>query len=149
MWKNKHVIVALLVAPALALVAYFGVDAMVSEKPDVAQPGQAYPLRVMSNCRYASGACELRNGDVRIKIRLLDGAIWEIDSQVTMQGALLSRSDDDSPLRFDSIDGDLQRWRAPATQRVLDAGDALRLVIAVDDSQYYAELPVAFVTASP
>lgn len=52
---NKHVVIAMLVAPVLAVIAYFAVDASVSEPPKAAQPGQSYPLAVRSNCRYTSG----------------------------------------------------------------------------------------------
>ena len=37
-WKNKHVIIATLMAPVLALIAYFGVNAMVGETPKLLKP---------------------------------------------------------------------------------------------------------------
>ena len=39
-YKNKHVVVAMLVAPVLALIGYFSVDALVAEKPHAAQAGE-------------------------------------------------------------------------------------------------------------
>ncbi len=33
MFKNKHFILALLIAPILSLIAYFGTDMALSEKP--------------------------------------------------------------------------------------------------------------------
>jgi len=67
--KNKHMILAMFVAPVLAIIAYFSVDYMVSEKPRAAQPGSTYKLAAKSSCRYKSGACTLKNGDVEVHIR--------------------------------------------------------------------------------
>ena len=63
MFKNKHFIVALLIAPILAIIAYFGVDIAVSEKPHAAKKGQSYKLVSKSNCRYTSGLCDMENGE--------------------------------------------------------------------------------------
>ena len=147
MWKNKHVVVALLVAPGLALIAYFGVDALVSQDPQAAVDGQAYPLRASSNCRYVSGECELRNGDVVVRLRLLDDFTWELDSDLTLRGALLSRSDDAPPVRFVPLGNDSLRWQA--TLPSVKQSDTLRLVIVVADSQYYATIPAIFIADSP
>ncbi|MEO1479737.1 MAG: hypothetical protein AAFV01_14285, partial [Bacteroidota bacterium] len=57
-----------------------------SEKPHEAVDGQAYPLRVMSNCRYPSGECELENGDVRVRLTLGDDATWVLSSEVALRG---------------------------------------------------------------
>ena len=62
------IVIALLVAPVLALIAYFAVDAVVAEKPEKALAGSSYPLVAKSNCRYASGRCSLENGDVQLEI---------------------------------------------------------------------------------
>ncbi len=39
-WKNKHVLVATLAAPVLAVVSYFGIGAIFGEKPMPAEAGQ-------------------------------------------------------------------------------------------------------------
>lgn len=64
--KNKHLIIAALVAPVLALISYFAIDAFVGESPHVAEEGQSYPLAEMSNCRYNSGSCSLKNVDFEL-----------------------------------------------------------------------------------
>ena len=51
MWKNKHVVVAMLVAPILAILAWFAVDSMVAERAHSAKPGASYKLVAKSNCR--------------------------------------------------------------------------------------------------
>lgn len=145
MWKNKHFIVALLVAPILALIAYFAVDAMVSEKPHVAVAGASYPLRILSNCRYASGECELRNGDVRLRLTLTAGMLWSIESDLALRGALISTAGSDAPFAFSALDDSSRQWRAPVDQAALRRGDPIRLVVAAGGSQYFAEIPVVFV----
>ena len=67
--KNKHILVAGLIAPLLAVGAYYAVDLWVGEKPHAAEAGRSYPLVELPNCRYDSGACGLKNGDFRLDIR--------------------------------------------------------------------------------
>mgnify|MGYP000122606388 CR=1 FL=1 len=67
-WKNKHVIVATLAAPVLAIVSYFGVGAIFGEKPIPAEAGQNYRLVEKPNCRYSSGQCGLKNVDFELTI---------------------------------------------------------------------------------
>jgi hypothetical protein len=63
-WSNKHVVIAALMAPVLALIANFRIGAMLGEDPQPAEAGQSYPLLEKPNCRYASGAsgskCRIR-----------------------------------------------------------------------------------------
>lgn len=70
MVKNKHVVMAMIVAPILALISYFATDYAIGEKPSALEPGQSYPLVARSNCRYASGVCTLVNGDLEVKLSL-------------------------------------------------------------------------------
>jgi len=67
---NKHLIIAMIVAPILAVIAYYGVDRVVSETPHKAVKGQSYPLAAKSNCRYKSGECTLKNGDISLTINV-------------------------------------------------------------------------------
>ncbi|NOQ87942.1 MAG: hypothetical protein GQ550_03380, partial [Gammaproteobacteria bacterium] len=50
--KNKHLILAMFVAPVLAIIAYSSVDTIVSEQPQAAMQGSSYKLAAKSNCRY-------------------------------------------------------------------------------------------------
>lgn len=67
-WKNKHVVMAMIVAPILGLVSYFGIGAIFGEKPQPAKPGQIYQLIEKPNCRYGSGECGLKNVDFELTI---------------------------------------------------------------------------------
>ena len=73
MLRNRHVITALLVAPILAVLAWFAVGNLVGERATPAQAGQSYPLVARSNCRYESGQCDLENEDFRLRLSLTDG----------------------------------------------------------------------------
>lgn len=66
MFKNKHVIVAMVVAPILAILAWFATGMLVDEKPHLMKEGGVYTLNVRSNCRWESGQCTLENEDIRI-----------------------------------------------------------------------------------
>ena len=61
--KNKHLLVATLMAPVLALVSYYGIGALFGEKPLPAEAGQSYQLIEKPNCRRGSGQCSLKNVD--------------------------------------------------------------------------------------
>lgn len=67
--KNKHIISAMFIAPILALLAYFGTDMLVSEPPHAAKSGNSYPMVAKSNCRYESGLCTFKNGELEIHFR--------------------------------------------------------------------------------
>ncbi len=147
MWKNKHLIVAMIVAPILAIIAYFGVDSMVSEKPHAAQSGTSYPLRVMSNCRYASGECELRNGEVKLRLILSENDDWLLESELPLTGGVISSASDAQPMALVADDTTRRWWRVAADRDAVARDEALRIVIGVGGSQYFAEVPVIFVEA--
>jgi len=69
MFTNKHVIIAMLVAPVLAIMAWFAVDYFIGERPHAAKEGAAYTLIAKSNCRYDSGQCDLENSDFKLNLR--------------------------------------------------------------------------------
>ena len=94
MWKNKHVVIAMLVAPILAVIAWYGVDSIVAEQAQVAKPGDSYPLVARSNCRYDSGACDLVNNDFKLTLKpvdlLPDQTRISLESEFTIAQATLS-----------------------------------------------------------
>jgi hypothetical protein len=66
--KSKHTIVAVLIAPLLTVMAWYGVDLLVGEKPKPAEGGQSYALAEKPGCRWASGSCEMKNGDFELAL---------------------------------------------------------------------------------
>jgi hypothetical protein len=146
MLRNRHIIIALLVTPVLAVLAWIGVGQLAGETPAPAEAGRAYPLVEQPNCRYASGACDLRNADLELRIVLDDGS----ESRVTVtsshpldrvQLALAIGDGNDLPgdlVRI--VDG---RWEGQLRMRP-GAGDRLRLVAHGAGALYYGEAATAF-----
>lgn len=97
MWKNKHILIAMLVTPVLGLLGYFAVSALVGEKPHVAEEGQSYLLIEKPNCRYNSGMCGLKNGDFELDLsfewRGDDGMFLMLKSEHPLDGILVAMVD--------------------------------------------------------
>ena len=73
MMTNKHVLAALLVAPILAVLAWYGTGLLSDDEELQAVPAQAgasYPLIERPGCRYPGGDCGLSNEDFKLAIAL-------------------------------------------------------------------------------
>ncbi|MHA7816605.1 MAG: hypothetical protein ACX93N_09025 [Pseudohaliea sp.] len=146
MLRNRHVLIALLVTPVLALLAWFGVGQLAGEKPAPAEPGRAYPLVEQPNCRYASGACDLRNADLELHIRLGDGREPKVTvtSSHPLERVQLAHAREAG----NDLPGDLARvaegrWEGQLRARPVE-GDRLRLVAQGAGAFYYGEVATAF-----
>ncbi|WP_070969868.1 hypothetical protein [Vibrio sonorensis] len=152
MFKNKHFIIALLVAPILSIIAYFGTDMAVSEKPHAAKEGGTYKLVSKSNCRYTSGLCDMENGDFKIKFRSesLTNSQLELSltSAIPLQGIAVSLADSmdesNTPTSMEMVDDSPQKWRV-----VLEAPKSdqtwLRVVVQSQGTTYYGDTQTKFV----
>ncbi len=150
MFKNKHVVIAMLVAPVLAIMAWFAVDYFVGERPHAAKPGSAYTLVAKSNCRYASGQCDLENADFKLTIRPEMVSASSVALTLTASHGLQSAA-------MGLVEGDNTQPPAPMT-RTDDTGtewqgllpgpgsdDAtIRVAVTANDATWYAEVPVVF-----
>ncbi|MEZ8144083.1 hypothetical protein [Enterovibrio sp. FF113] len=151
MLKNKHIIAAMLIAPILAIIAYFGVDLAVSEKPHVAKEGQSYKLVPGSNCRYTSGICTLENGDFKVKLRseqLTDNALAiKLISDFPLEGAKISLVQQEgrnaTPVDMTTNNQDKKQWVADLPAPSTEASE-IHLVVKADGTLYYAETPAVF-----
>lgn len=148
MFTNKHVVVALLVAPVLSVLAWFAVGNLIGEKAEPALPGNSYPLAGKSNCRYASGLCELENADITISLRLDEsvGTALELTASHPLDAALMSVADpaaDPGPRAMQPGGGDGKRWRLLLNGRPAKA-ERIRLVVSLAGSAYFAEASTAF-----
>ena len=71
---NKHVLAALLVAPILAVLAWYGAGQFTDDGEQQAAPAQegtSYPLIERPGCRYPGGKCGLSNESFRLAIVVL------------------------------------------------------------------------------
>ena len=157
--KNKHLIMAMFIAPILAVIAYFAVDNIVSEEPHAAVEGASYQLVAKSNCRYKSGICTLENGDVEVKIRLevIDAEQSKIylSSELPVQHAVISFVNDIGYEKVETIPTSLQllmageKEQANVWSAVLNTvpkeTSVMRLVVGISDALYYAETTSVFI----
>lgn len=151
MFKNKHIVTALIVTPILAIGGYFATDYIVSERPQQARAGGQYQLVQLPNCRYASGECGLKNGNFKIVVTGKTGDDGVLSLQLTSVFAL-----DDArvsvvrdlaeivgPGLMKSVSADGKIWQADL--QVIDAGEQfLRLAVMADGAVYYAETAMPF-----
>jgi len=149
--KNKHMVLAMFVAPVLALIAYFATDYVVSEKPHVAEQGGSYKLAAKPNCRYQSGQCTLYNGDVEVIVRAerITGALIELSLHANMplQNVLVSSvvaNEETDPVVMQRAVSEENTWRAKFD--IVDVEkSALRFVVELSGLLFYAETPAVFI----
>lgn len=143
---NKHVVIAMIAAPVLAIIAYLGVDQMVTPDPVTARPGDSFPLVARSNCRYEGGKCTLANGNFRVDIETQDGAnkpslILDMQSEHPIQG-----------IRFALMDAagkELQGGSSSSTQITLERvylqpETTLQLALKSSDVIFFVETQIDF-----
>ena len=150
MFTNKHVVVAMLVAPVLAIMAWFDIDYFIAERPHAAKEGAAYTLIAKSNCRYDSGVCDLENSDFKLSIRPMsitaDSVQLEMTSAFPLQGATLGLVNDGvaaAPSPMAATNGEGLHW---TTRIDAPAGDnsTIRVAATAQGSTWYAEVPTVF-----
>ena len=148
MFSNKHVVVAMLVAPVLAIMAWFAVDHFIGEKPHAAKPGESYSLLARSNCRYDSGQCDLVNGDFELTLRpkgMAETSVGiELVSKHALQRATIGLAEAGAPpSAMAATDATAMRWTTAISQPVAD-DSTLRVAVIAEGATYYAEVPVVF-----
>ena len=155
-WKNKHVIIATLMAPVLAVIAYFGVNYMVGERPHAAEAGQSYQLVEKSNCRYASGSCGLKNADFELTLHfeLLAGdrMLLKMASVYPLDGVLVAlaenETDDRPPVAMQAVDAQGLEWSFTIARPDAE-NHRLRLVASAAGAKYFGDVALKFTLAQP
>jgi len=151
MFKNKHIITALIVTPILSLMGYFAADYYVSERPHQAKSGESYQLVQLPNCRYASGQCGLKNGNFKVTVTgdATDsgGLSLRLESEFSLDEVYVSvvnsAEEQEAPTQMKSLSDDRKNWQVSlfvpnATERLL------RLAVTSAGAIYYAESGMAF-----
>ena len=146
-FTNKHVVIAMIVAPVLAILAWFAVGQIAGEQAQPAQRGQSYPLVAKSNCRYASGRCDLENEDFKLALRFEPGDELLVQSAHPLQGIMISvgsPGQDLPPVAMTAVDTAGMNWRyslsaAPGVE------DRIRLVASTGASAYFGESTTVFI----
>lgn len=151
MFKNKHVIAALIITPILSVLGYFAVDFLVTEKPHAAKPGETYQLVARSSCRYASGNCVLANGEFKLEIKaeyqsggMMLLSMTSVFPLEATKVAIVEREDQAGmPVDMKALDISRQQWQVMLPAPGGDEG-FLRLVATANDSTYFGESGMAF-----
>jgi hypothetical protein len=150
LFTNKHVVIAMIVAPILAVLAWLGAGAFTGETPQVAAPGQSYPLVEKSNCRYESGACYLENEDFKLSLvyqqQVGSGSQLVLHSSHPLDGVVLgigALEQEVTPVAMRAADGQGLEWRlAIGTMPAPD--ERIRLVAMAQGSSYFADAATLF-----
>lgn len=149
-FTNKHVVVAMLVAPVLAIGAWYAVGHFIGERPHAAVEGGSYLLVARSNCRYDSGECDLVNGDFKVTLTPVgdvSGPVTlELVSRLPLQAATLGLVESAAERHATSMsrqDETSTRWLA-TLPHIDPANSLIRLAVIAGETTFYAEVPGAF-----
>lgn len=154
-FTNKHVVVAMLVAPVLGILAWFSVDYFIGERPHAAKAGASYALIAKPNCRRLSDGCELVNEDFQLTVVATSfdavGAELDLTSVFPLSRVAIGMAnagvEGGLPTALERADTEGKRWRG-RVRGSLDANTVLRVAAFADDTSFYAEIPVTFFYAT-
>jgi hypothetical protein len=142
-------VIAVIVAPVLSVLAWFAVGQWGLEQPRPAQAGSSYPLQEQSNCRYASGKCDLQNADLNVSLRYNDRGgtpYLELHSSHRLSGVVMSIGLPEAqslPQRMAPVGTGEQKWTLPVLVRPAP-GSRIRLVASSAGATYFGEANTAF-----
>jgi len=155
--KNRHVVIAMLVAPLLALGSYFALDFLVGEKPEPAEAGQSYPLAERPNCRYSSGNCGLVNGDFELQLSTREASAGRLalvlSSAFPLDGVMValvdaSTGEGDAPTPMQAAGSEGTEWTLEIGQPNPER-HRLRLVASAAGTLYFGEAATKFTAPDP
>jgi hypothetical protein len=150
MWKNKHVVIALLVAPILSILAWYAVGHLAGEKPQAAEEGNTYKLVARSNCRYESGSCDLHNADFNLTLEpemlAASSVALTLTSSHSLQSAALGLVEGDSahqPAPMVSTNDAGTTWDG-LLPRPASPDATIRIAVTAQGATWYAEVSTVF-----
>ena len=153
MFTNKHVVVAMLVAPVLAIMAWFAIDHFIGERPHAAKEGAAYTLVAKSNCRYDSGECDLENADFKLTIRPMSFSSSSIQLEMIAAFPLLSATlglvNDGTaapPSPMAATTDEALHWTT-RIDRPHGETSTIRVAVTARGATWYGEVPTVFLVA--
>ncbi len=150
-WKDKHVLIATLMAPVLGLVSYYGIGALLGDKPQPAEAGKSYQLVEKPNCRYNSGLCGLKNVDFELTITFEpvgnDRLLLKLVSENPLDGVKLALvenpTDENKPRDMRATGDDGLNWsldiKLPDPEH-----DRLHLVASSMQTLYFGDVATKF-----
>ena len=154
-FTNKHVIASLIIAPILAILAWFLVDDWVADDVLKVEKGILYPLVAKSNCRWPSGYCYFENEDVEIKITTDTQNFGQnklmVRSEIPMTNinfALVTNPDEMSnQMAMRPIDNTYQQWESDVVN-IMDQM-YLQFLFVINESKFHGQAPTTFIYKEP
>ena len=154
-FKNKHIVLASVMAPLLGLAAYFAVDALVAEKPHAAKAGQSYNLVEKPNCRRAGGTCGMKNGDFELELGFEelneDQLFLKLNSLHALDKVMLAvvenETDEKPPMEMRMAGEDGLNWNLEINRPDPDR-HRLRLVATSNQSFYFGDIALKFTSST-
>lgn len=146
MFTNKHVIIAMIVAPVLSVLAWLAVGQLTGEQAAPAQAGLSYPLAEQSNCRYPSDACDLENADFKLRLTLqenFDGLQMVVTATHPLDGILLQTNSAQRPSGMRASSGRRLEWRMELDALPMPE-ERIRLVARAGGSSYFGDVATTF-----
>lgn len=146
--RNRHFITALLVAPLLAVLAWFVVGQWVEEpplQPTPAQSGDSYPMIERPGCRYAGGDCGLSNGDFKLALAFTPDGQLIMASAIPLDYVLvgLASASAQPPLEAQPSSTQRDRWFYNFGA-VPVSNDRLRVVAVTAGASWFGEASLIF-----
>ncbi len=150
MFTNKHVVIALIVGPILAILAWVGVGQIAGEKAALAVTGKSYPLVEKSDCRYESGHCKLENEDFKLVLRIEQrdiDTVLVLKSVHALEGVMMSVAEpgsETSPSPMRATDAQNMEWVIPVEELPTPA-QRFYLVASSGGVQYFGDAATLFI----
>ncbi len=149
MLTDRNVIIAMLVAPVLSILGWWAAAAFIGEKPQPAQEGRTYPLLEKSNCRYASGICDLENVDFKLVLTYVEdasGPYLAVRASHTLQGIVMTVGyavGELSPGAMTAVGEQGTHWRMALDSRP-ELQARIRLVASGSGSTWFGDASTQF-----
>ena len=150
MLSNKHLVVAFIVGPVLAILAWFAVGQLVGNRAALAVSGESYPLLEKSDCRYASGHCKLENQDFKLALSVehhgLD-FVLVLASDYALEGVMVSvgvPGGAAKPEAMQTGDKGGMQWKY-TLEGIPDLEERIHLVASSGGSQYFGDAATLFI----
>ena len=138
---NRHVKLAVILAPLLAIGGYILTGILLEKKLDT-QPGTAKAMTLQPDCHLLTDRCELLHREIAANIAIEEKQgkqVFYLATSVAIRSALLAIGDS-APRSLNSR-GSAKRWKLEL-ERPVTQGAAVRLALVGDRHQYFAEIPV-------
>jgi len=138
--SNRHVKLAVILAPLLAIGGYILAGVILDEKIEK-QPGTAKAMTLQPDCHLLTDVCELLHREIAANIVIEEKQgkyLVYLATSVPVRRALLSIGDTDPAIMVTR--GTAKAWKLVLQQPITER-TPVRLVLIGDKHQYFAEIP--------